>query len=314
YRRQRDGEPKIIPLIVGEVPKASLPGPIRQDPDLRKFNVPAGRLSSSDDLKLQEAVRATLDLPIPVVVPGAFIAMTKSQAKELHGEGTGEDNDALSALCSTVGMEPFPKLKESLLQRYGDEAEDFSPFPEKTLKEIVSETIGDMNQVRLSGKEQTPLWIWWCTEELFDPQHRDRKLASQLWEQGPSIAVVDSISVFHDAIYNQFTNLPDPQQPALSALLWVPPYTLHTAKLEKVTEGSVGKLLKLLRKFEKWGSESGGYLAFDIGTRPTLRRWIYQAFINVTSRPIALTSNVDVMEKAHKQNQFKPTGFFTSKS
>jgi hypothetical protein len=81
--------------------------------------------------------------------------------------------------------------------------------------------------------------------------------------------------------------------------------------LEEVTEDSVKTLLKLLYKVQKWGSESGGsYLAFDIGTRATLRRWIHQAFLNVTSKPTPIADNIAAMRQV-QQSQFDKGSFWT---
>jgi hypothetical protein len=154
------------------------------------------------------------------------------------------------------------------------------------------------------------LWIWWCTEALLAAAHPDFNLASQLWKRGPSIAVVDSISIFDETIEKSFLGLPDPDQAASSALLWVPPYTLHTAQLEGLTEEALKKLLRLFNRFKAFQSESGGaYLAFDIGTRPTLRRWIHQAFVNVTSRPVPQASSVAAMREV-EQSKFKTASFW----
>ncbi len=67
--------------------------------------------------------------------------------------------------------------------------------------------------------------------------------------------IVDSISVLKEEIYDKFfKELPEPNYAAASALLWVPPYTLHTSALETVTEAALKKLAKLLRKFNRWGT------------------------------------------------------------
>ena len=307
YRRVKGQYPEVIPLLVGDVDQGSLPHLIQKDPLLRKFKVPTGPLSNDDELQLKETVRVTLGLPPPMVVPAALFAMNRQQAEALLA--TSKVKDSLSALCGTVGMAPFPQLKDSLLQRYGEKAEDFSPFPDKSLKEVVQQTIAATNTARLTRADPTPLWVWWCTEALLDTTHHDYEAAAALWEQGPSIAVIDSISVLNPAVYNDFVNLPQPHQAASSALLWVPPYTLHTAQLEKVTENTFTQLNRLLQKFRTWGAESGGsYLAFDIGTRPTLRRWIYQAFVDVKSQ--APRSDNLVAMRQVQQSQFKTGSFF----
>ena len=307
YRRVKEQFPEIIPLLVGGVDEGTLPDLVRKDPLLRKFKVPAGPHGNHDELQLKETVRVTLGLPPPLIVPAALFAMNRQQAEALLA--LAKVKDSLSALCGTVGMAPFPELKESLLKRYGATAEDFSPFPEKSLKEVVQQTIADTNKARLTRQDPTPLWIWWCTDALLDTTHHDHTNAAELWQQGPSIAVVDSISVLDQAVYNNFVNLPQPQQAASSALLWVPPYSLHTAQLEKVTESTFSQLNRLLQQFRTWGSDTGGsYLAFDIGTRPTLRRWIYRAFIDVRSQA-PRADNVDAMRQIQR-SQFKSGSFF----
>jgi hypothetical protein len=306
YRRVKEQFPEVIPLLVGGVDEGSLPHLVRKDPLLRKFKVPAGPLGNRDELQLKETVRVTLGLPPPLIVPAALFAMNRQQAEALLA--LAQVKDSLSALCGTVGMAPFPELKESLLKRYGATAEDFSPFPEKSLKEVVQQTIADTNKARLTRQDPTPLWIWWCTDALLNPTHQHHQSAADLWNDGPSIAVVDSISVLDQAVYNNFLNLPVPQHAASSALLWVPPYTLHTAQLEKVTENTFSQLNRLLQEFRNWRDKDRSYLAFDIGTRPTLRRWIYQAFIDVRSQA-PRADNVDAMRQV-QQSQFKTGSFF----
>ena len=311
YRRAKENYPEVIPLLVGEVAEASLHHFIQKDALRRKFKVPVGPLCVTDELQLKATVLSTLDLPIPLVVPAAFFAMNKQQAEALLA--SPKVKDLLSELCGTVGMKPFPELKEALLRRYGETAEDFAPFPEKTLKVVVQETIAEINKARVSNVDPTQLWIWWCTEALLDiTDHHYYEDSWRLWKRGPSIAVVDSISVLDQSVYNNFLSLPQPDHAASSALLWVPPYTLHTAQLEQVTENTFKQLNRLFQQFKTWGSESGGaYLAFDIGTRPTLRRWIYQAFVNATFQPTPQADNVDAMKQL-QQSHFKRGAFFTA--
>ena len=132
FRRQKGKLPEIIPLVVGQVDAKDFPHLIQKDPLLRQFRVPAGKLNPADELELKETVRATLDLPIPVVIPAAFFAMRRQQAVAFLEKP--DQHPSLFALCGTLGMLPFPKLKEELLRRYGDKAEDFAAVPGRDIK------------------------------------------------------------------------------------------------------------------------------------------------------------------------------------
>ena len=309
YRYFAERSPEMIPILIGNVPEGSIPNQLRGEPWRRRFPVPA-EPSDSDIAKLLETVRAMLGKEAKRVMPAALLAMTRTEAEQwIEDPATRR---LLEPLCKAVGMNWDINSKTRLLSRYGDTAEDFAPFPGKKIKDIVGESLQIANLERKSGKREQ-LGIWWCTAELLDTDNVDNKRATQLWEKGSSLALVDSVSVLKKKIYDEFTNLPEPNNAAASAMLWIPPYTLHTSELEKITEETLKTLNRLLQKFNRWGTDnSRPYLAFDVGTGPTLRRWLHEALCYADNGLQPDDDAVKSMEGLASGNFHPSTFFYTS--
>jgi TIR domain len=292
------GLPEIIPLILDKpnVPEAQWPAQLREG-DLRKFYLSAVP-DDTEINKILETVSKTLRGEMRRVVPSVLLAYNREEA-DLALEKPNV-REVLEPLCRTVGMRWEDGGKDLLLQRYGAAAEDFAPFPSDgggsvKIKDLVQTALRVANRERGRTAKKPPLGIWWCTEEISDPNDPDRDRAVQLWRTGSSILVIDSISLVDtdSPLYDQFRDLPDPDNAATSALLWVPPYTLHTVLLEQVTAETLRPLNRLFDKFTRWNREpSPPYLAFDIGTRPTLRHWLHATFYHAD---IELLPDADVI-------------------
>jgi hypothetical protein len=312
YRKTGCGLPEMIPLIIDKdkVPEATWPRPLRPG-DVRKFYLPAVPTDADID-KLLDTVSKTLRGEVRRVVPAVLLAMTRAEADiELEKPAL---RTLLEPICQAVGMDWDKGGKALLLQRYGDSSEDFAPFPTDKavppgavppagmkIKEIVQESLHSANRERNLKAGKPPLGIWWCTEEVLNPLSPDYPRAIDLWQKGSSIVVIDSISLLdpRSPLYDRFRDLPDPDDASTSALLWVPPYTLHTVVLERITEKALQGLNKLFQRFTRWNKESSPpYLAFDIGTRPTMRRWLHETFFYAA---VELLPNVDAVAEMRGQ-------------
>jgi hypothetical protein len=302
WGRFKAGQLHIVPVLVGSLSREQTHHLLRNS-ELRFYTLGSGQDYELELTQLVDGVRTILGQAAPNVVPAALLAMNSEQYRDLVK--VDAHHKLLSPLCEKLGMGSFPPLGELLRTRYGESAEDFSPFPGTRLVEIIHRTLESSNRARRLAK-RSPIWLRWCTTELFeDDSVRD------LWMSGPSLLVVDSISVLCKAVADRFLALPAAIHPASSALLWVPPYTTHTAGLEVIMEQSLQTLKPLLDKFRRWERESTEpFLAFDIGTPATLRRWLYRAFGELTVEAQPLAGNLAEMRTSFP-SMMRPEAFFT---
>ena len=309
FQYMKSGLPEIIPLILDKpnVPEAQWP-PKLVDNDVRKFVLPA--VPDDADLdRILDTISKTLRGEVRRVIPAVLLAFNQEEARvEL---AKPETRALLEPLCQSVGIDWDRGGKELILNRYGATAEDFAPFPPGgappvTIKDLVQQALQVANRERTRTAKKPPLGIWWCTEEISNNQDPDYGRAAKLWQTGSSILIIDSISLLDrkSPLADRFLDLPDPNNAATSALLWVPPYTFHTALLEQTTERALRPLNRLFQKFNRWNTEtSPPYLAFDIGTRPTLRHWLHATFYHADVELMPDASAIAAMRRSPGGNQ-----------
>jgi hypothetical protein len=283
--------PVILPVILGNVAENELT-PDLKHPDLRRFPLPD---NPPDEVALRvvlDSVARTLG-ETPYVVPVAMLAMDHKQAAALFDPTKNPKwPDTISNLCKNAGL--LPPMEAMLLDRYPGERDDFAPFSNGSLKKTLELTLKLANEARRERGAKR-LSLWWCTDALFSTADMElKKRARSLWQSRESILMVDSLSILHPDIQRDFNNLPSPRNAADGAVLWLPPYTRHTAQLATLIEATLseiaGQVQRLYDKYQAWGVENQEpYIAFDIGTDPTLRRWFFRAFGDMGSaaRPIA---------------------------
>ena len=298
--------PVIVPLLLDGVDPARISHLMANDAWQKRVTLPASP-AEADIFKLLATVHALLPRRARRIIPAALFSLTRHEA-ETWLANTGS-HASIKPLCQAVGLDWGPGVPPQLLSRYGETREDFSPFPGKPIKEMVQDALGLANRERADDPRKPQLGIWWCTDELLDSNHPDWPYATHLWEEGMSIVVVDSISILKREIDDRFSRLPQPNQPGFSALLWVPPYTLHTAALERITEDALRSINVLRRKFSHWGEKRNPpYLAFDIGTRPSLDRWLHDALshsdVGLRPDPDAIRSVVSQAGRSRPLTEF----------
>src|SRR5207253_3046259 len=138
------------------------------------------------------------------------------------------------------------------------------------LLQTMHSTLRQANASRLAARRR-PIHLRWMHHELTGPRGKARQEAEDLWIGGDSLLVVDSISTYHPDVRRDLLELPDSQQPARAAVLWIPPYTRHTAALERSLDDTASKVNRLGVLFRNWERQPERAIAFDTPTPFALR-------------------------------------------
>jgi hypothetical protein len=169
---------------------------------------------------------------------------------------------------------------DSLLTRYGKKPEDLAPFEAgKPLRGIIDDVLRHANARRVQANKR-PVFLHWMRDEIVGPQKT--AAARKKWAEGDSLLIVDSISAYVSQIANQLLALPESKQPQRASLLWVPPYTQHTATLEDALALTVAVIPRLEDLFNDWKNCPLRTMSFDTGTLAAARLWLHRAFLDVT--------------------------------
>lgn len=297
---------KMIPVLVGNVDLTKLNAFLAKNEDQKRLKVPppasqAVNAVDTGDVQPAEALAAgaiseaalqnivlricdTLGQPKPIVIPTILLAMTRAQAEKHLNE---EEYKKIADLCTAAGMEPFPKALDRLLLRYKDTADNFSPFPgEPPLKAIVEAALQPINDVKEPG--QPRLWLWWCRDALCG-SGPDYDYAVEKISKGGSLVILDSISAEFGPVREQYVNVVQIDTGARQALLWVPPFTHHTAAFQKHIKQLLERPPRLKQEYQRWESISSAdpHILLDIATAPSLRSWLHAALRAIGSTPVA---------------------------
>jgi hypothetical protein len=298
---------KMIPVLIGDVDLTKLNAFLAKNEDQKRLKVPppapqavnavdtgevqpaealaAGAISEAALQNIVLRICDTLGQPKPIVIPTILLAMTRAQAEEHLDE---HEYKKIADLCTAAGMEPFPKALERLLLRYKDTADDFSPFPgEPSLKKIVEAALQPINDAK--GPEQPRLWLWWCRDALCG-SGPDYDYAVEKISKGGSLVILDSISAEFAPVREQYLNVVQIDTGGRQALLWVPPFTHHTAAFQKYIKQLLEKPPRLKQEYQRWESISSSdpRILLDIATAPSLRSWLYAALRAIGSTPAAV--------------------------
>lgn len=288
---------RILPVWVGPHPDNKKPAQIAEwGVAVEDLTTQAGR-----ERFINETVSKRLNFPVPLTVPAALFTLDAARGAQLFDRVFSDEQTVnqpeIMALCRALGMHDPPALREQWARRYGATERDFSPFENgRSLMAVVQETVDQANALR-RGKAQRPLYLRWMHEELRGDRGQDAMDAARdRWSAGRSLLIVDSIATLEDSFVNAIDRLPD-----AAAMLWIPPYTLHTntvADLLRRSVRRVGKMGDAFRQLERMERLSERQFAFDASTSMTVRLWLHRTFIGVAdSEPnsdIAASVRADV--------------------
>jgi len=214
----------------------------------------------------------------PLMVPAAIFALTANESEPLL------QNPDLLRLCDGFGMRTPPELVAQLRLRYGTSADDFSPLADQQpIKSIIDDTIDHVNAIRKTEKLR-PIFLRWMHHELSgnlgDEARRD---ARKRWRSSPSLLVIDSISTLDANMTTRLDNLIEER----SAILWVPPYTLHTNTASDLLRRTAERLERLSDALVDWQEKIEPQFAIDAPSELSVRLWLHRTFVALsdTARP-----------------------------
>jgi hypothetical protein len=268
---------RLVVLRVGDFPADRLPGMLQQD---RISFVDVAAAPTEEQLaSLVDNLGQVLGDP-PHVIPAALYAMTADEFDTLF-DPAGVARDAqtaasLAALCHSLGMAGEPGLWPDIRGRYGPTSDDFVPYPNgQRLTDMTQQMLRRVNSLRALERRR-PLYLrWYSRAEL-----SSRKPVRDAWQRSHTVLIVDSVSALHRSVARNLQELPHPLDARKRAVVWLPPYTLHTGRVEQLIELSLDRHVFLADTFRAWrdGDELPN-LAFDIPTATSLRRWFSQLLL-----------------------------------
>jgi hypothetical protein len=281
---------RLVVVRIGEI--TTLPGKLQAD---RIVFFDTSTPPTEDELsRLVRQLHEALGQQAPLVVPTALYAMTSEEFDSLVNLSHASDvkrRSRLADLCHRVGMPAEPELWNELRGRYGTTSEEFSPFWHgRPLKDMLQhDVLRNVNSRRGTDGRQ-PLYLrWFSREDLENGDNRDQ------WREGHSLLLVDSISVLNSGLATELLQLPPPLQPRRAAVVWLPPYTRHTAPLEEQIETMLtGAVLRdTVRDWRK--RDELPDLAFDIPSETSLRRWLGRVLSTVDDSRVPIPERVAAM-------------------
>jgi hypothetical protein len=302
--KSRSEVERVIPVLMGGLTNEELP----QTPDVqavRSFGFDPPPNEEKALLRLVEEVRSALGARAPLVVPTALLAMTRDEFNDAIPPDAAGDA-VLESICAKVGMHGHPALRQELQRRYGHTPEEFAPFGADPLIKLIEAAQEAANHKR-GHDGKSPIYLRWLSRQDFTDQK-----VRQLWKRRYSFLIVDSISAFSPAISPLIQKLPQ-MDPKNLAVVWVPPYTRHTVELETLIEESLQAPSFLADNFSSWRGEIDyPYLAFDVATATTLRRWVVQALESFNDEDRPDPRNLQLVTGAAARAPMRPSTFHRS--
>jgi TIR domain len=192
-------------------------------------------------------------------------------------------------LCKRVGMDDPPELFDFFQERYGDTPEQMTPFDsKKKIIDVINEILREVNKVRLE-QSLRPIFLHWIPDYLFEMTDDEAEVVRDQWRSTDSLLIVDSVSTFYPPIKSKLLNVP----PQRTALLWLPPYTRHTAGLEQSLRSSARAIPSLGDEFRDWGKHPKRSVSFDTSTSLALQVWLRRALFQVSDQASPLSENLE---------------------
>ncbi len=264
-------------LRVGEFDPEGIPDPLSLD-GRNSFDLTIGHFEERCG-KLADDLFARLDLRRPVVVTGVVAAMTRDQFDQILDDGAP---DSLSQVMRGSGVRS-DQLTSCMRERYGDSAYDFCPFgapdhgPRETVPELVSRLLPEINKQR-HEEDTAEVVVRWVNDDASSDEGR------QFWEMGDSLIVVDGASLLDESVKSMVEQLPDPDEKNRCALVWIPPFTQHTAEGVSRLESLMG-LNRVKDPFRNWLEgrhlSQGRALGFDFSVPAALTDWMFRTLSQI---------------------------------
>src|SRR6202012_4273828 len=136
---------------------------------LRRLQVTVGDARSDTGIRqLIESLTRLLRMPLPLQIPAAAFVLPRERRQRLFDDllnGRVQRPPEFISLCETLGMRSWPELIEDWTHRYGADGNDFPPFADKTIKDIVQESVDRANIERRKVTSR-PIFLRWLHEEL----------------------------------------------------------------------------------------------------------------------------------------------------
>jgi hypothetical protein len=265
---------RMLPVWVGAHPHDRCPSVVT------KYSLGVLDLYGNREISLVSLKRKVAELlkaPSPIVIPAALMAMNARQCQALIAalQADVQQGMDIRALCNSFGMRD---LLEDWPERYRETREEFAPYNDTALTALVADAVAAANTERVkSGKR--PFAIRWVHHELGRGTEESQRIRNW-WRETRPLLVIDSISTLLPEIEREILRLPDFTN---ASILWIPPYTRHTAGTEEALRKSVTVIPSLGDTFSLWERSAARPGAVDCGTRLSARLWMQRVFFDLTS-------------------------------
>jgi hypothetical protein len=219
--------------------------------------------------------------------------MTRDEFQAL----TPADWERARQICQTLGM--TAPIAESLLARYENDADSFKPFGGQPLKAAVERMFYVANAQK--PPSERPLLLQWYTPE----QLATDRAIQDLWaSQSSSLLFIDSISLAVNRVYRVLTNLPWPTERKRTGVVWLPPYSTHTARVEASILESLSGIVWLRQAFQDFTNFSDPQrdVTFDASSSAALDHWLFRVLTR------SMQEKASEGARAAMRNQFAPSG------
>ena len=280
----------ILPVWVGPHPQNKLP-PVLTQAQLNAFDFATPKPNLQ---KFLDDLFTLLERRAPRVTPAALFAMTDVQCQQVLQ--TPAIAQELTTLCTAAGVPAGVDVLQLIASRYGANAGAFAPFVAgRTFVELTSDLLREANAIRVAGG-RPPVLLKWMEDEIVGPGKQ--QAARDEWARSHSLLVIDAASSFHPDIQKRLLNLPIPKQPEHAALIWLPPFTNHTAPIEQSlqTAAAATNIGHVDDAFCDWQRrDSLRSMTFDAFTSAGAALWLRRMLLDVEDAALPFAAHVNAM-------------------
>lgn len=294
----------VMPVIVGEID-------IQYRPSLlSNFNYSdiSNEQSFENDIeKLVNDIAKNLKFERPRVIPGVLFAANYESAKQIIQND--QTSRPIVELCRAVGMLTDDDWSEKMLARYGRLASDFRPFVEySSLLSMICDGTAEINK----HMPRMPIFVHWYDPTILLGRGIESKVAREHWQRDTQLVVIDALSILHERVRSELTGVLALSAPSerRRAVLWVPPYTHHTSKLQSLILRAAGAVVQLEAPFRHWSTQPESNVAFDTATPAALSRWLNQALKNLAEPPPPNADSLAELTRNYQAQGFTSSHWF----